>query len=135
MSKNINKDLLKNLRADIDAALAAVASKYDIALKTGGCRFTETNATFKLEASVKSDGGKVITKDMQALISYKRLLGVTDGHLDTPFTFRGDVYVLAGYKPRSDKFVIAKGGKQFVLSVDSVKQAFAESGKPLLAAS
>lgn len=135
MSQTITKDLLKNLRADIDAALASVASKYDITLRAGNCRFTETNATFKLEASVKTDGGKVITKDMQALISYKRLLGVTDGHLDTPFTFRGEIYFLAGYKPRSDKFIITKGGKQFVLSVEAVKQAFADSGKPFVAAS
>jgi hypothetical protein len=130
MPNTISRDLLKIIRVDIDAALDAIAKKHDVALKTGGCRFTDTNATFKLDLSVKGDGGVVITKDMKALHLYAKLLGVTDAHIATPFTFKGDVFTLAGYKPRADKFIIAKNGKMFVLTVDAVKTAFAALGKP-----
>lgn len=47
---------LKVLRVELDAAIAAIGSKYGIAIKTGNARFNSDNVTFKLEASVISNG-------------------------------------------------------------------------------
>ncbi len=71
MSKitKFDKSALKALRADIDAALAAVGAEHGISLKAGNARFTNDTATFKLECTLLNSDGVAETKEMIALKS------------------------------------------------------------------
>jgi hypothetical protein len=51
-----NRPLLVTLRADMDAALAAVAKKYGIAIRVGNASYTSAAATFKVELAVVGEG-------------------------------------------------------------------------------
>ena len=49
-----DKQNIKALRVDIDAALKAVGTKYGIVLQAGRCKFMPKSAAFNLEASTIS---------------------------------------------------------------------------------
>lgn len=66
---SINRAVLKNIRNDVDAALASVAAKYGVSISAGNARFTDTSATMKLDIATIGTNGVVKTPGRTALES------------------------------------------------------------------
>lgn len=44
----ITRSLLRDIRAELDAALAAIGKKHGLSITSGSCSFSDTAATFKV---------------------------------------------------------------------------------------
>ena len=128
MATTIDKNLLKLLREDINAALKAVGEKHGVQLSAGGCSFLPTTATFKLEVQTISSNGVAITREMADLrnpltLSMYRL---TEAHLTQTFKSGGRTFVLAGYRHKASKNpFLAKcfeDGKNYIFPADAIQR-------------
>lgn len=122
---NIDKTLLQNLRPEIDRALADLAKKYGIQIRTGSATFTADNATFKLEVNRLAEDSEVVTKELSDLKLYLKILGLTEQHLTQVFKLpSGRQVTLAGYrrKARTQPFLIKDiaDGKIYLAREDMV---------------
>jgi hypothetical protein len=127
MATQISKDLLRVLRADIDAALKAVGEKHGVELVTGNASFTPFNATFKLEVRAKNADGEAVRKEEADLKARLGMLGMKDEHLTQVFTLGRDSYTLAGYRSKAPAkpFLIKRVSdeKVFIVSEAVVRSA------------
>lgn len=128
---NLNKENLRILRADLDAALAEVAKKHGIEMEAGSCRFNpmDRTATFKLDCVFPDPKtGEIVDPETQDLRShpmhskYEGLI-ITDHELTQ--------YKVTGYKKRSRKrpFVaelVSDPSKRYVFPLTSVQIAYAK---------
>jgi hypothetical protein len=100
----IDRALLKNLRVDIDAALAAVGEKHGVVLSAGNASFERdgSHGNFKLAVSSISKTGFVETKEAAAFklnaINFHMKLEDLGEEFSTP---AGEKFVLIGVRPRS----------------------------------
>jgi len=121
----IDRALLKTLRVDIDAALAAVGEQHGVQLHAGNASFERdgSNGSFKLTISTISDSGFVETAEAAAFRSISYQFNMTPEDLGEEFsTPAGDKFVLMGARPRSKKATLlatkvdgAKSGQMHVL--------------------
>lgn len=93
----IDKNLLTALRADINAALAAVGEKHNVQLLTGNARYSSDNATFKLEVNTIGDSGEAVSKELAALRAFYPDIE------NKQVTLRGEQFTVVGYKTRARK--------------------------------
>lgn len=116
-----DKPVLKALRADIDAALAAVGARHGIALKAGNASFTGDNATFKLECSLLNSAGVAESKTTVALKEcYPELV-------DKQVTLsRGSVGFIVGYNPRAQQYPFLVQTPKGVYKITSVQAGLSE---------
>ena len=124
MSKinQFDRQTLRALRVDLDAAMASIASKYGIQLNAGNISYTAETATIKVQAGVISKSGQVVTKDAQAFNQYKRLVGLGNLNIGDAINIQGKEYTISGYKPRSKNAVIVqRDGRGYKVSVEMVK--------------
>jgi len=128
-----DKSNLVDLRKDIDLALAEVGKRYGIKINAGNARFTDTTATFKLEAAVVRDG-KAISREMETLKMYLGLLGLNEDHFGKVFKMGSKFFVLSGYSPRKHKkpVLITEVGteRSYCCSEDAVRTALGVSPNP-----
>lgn len=123
----ITKDLLKALRPEIEAALAAVAQKHGIVIRAGNCSFTPESATFKLELATIGTNGNVVTKEATAFKINAGFYGLTPDHLGKKFVSGGSEFTLVGYNSRAHKmpFVVKdERGRGFKMSEAAIKRGF-----------
>lgn len=124
MSKinQFDRQTLRALRVDLDAAMATIASKYGIQLNAGNISYTAETATIKVQAGVISKSGQVMTKEAQAFNQYKRLVGLGNLNIGDAINIQGKEYTISGYKPRSKNAVIVqRDGRGYKVSVEMVK--------------
>ena len=124
MSKinQFDRQTLRALRVDLDAAMASIASKYGIQLNAGNISYTAETATIKVQAGVINKSGQVVTKDAQAFNKYKRLVGLGNLNVGDTINIQGKSYTISGYKPRSKNAVLVqREGRGYKVSVDMVK--------------
>ena len=124
MSKinQFDRQTLRALRVDLDAAMASIASKYGIQLNAGNISYTAETATIKVQAGVISKSGQVVTKEAQAFNQYKRLVGLGNLNIGDAINIQGKEYTISGYKPRSKNAVIVqRDGRGYKVSVEMVK--------------
>lgn len=114
---------LPTIRADIDTALAAVASKYGITLELGNIRFSEGQFTSKLTATAaetKTDAARVNWE------AHAIRFGLEDSMFGKRFTIAGKRLEICGIKPRNRKYpVLARStsGEVYKLSVRQLLSA------------
>ena len=123
MSKinQFDRQTLRALRVDLDAAMATIASKYGIQLTAGNISFTSDTATIKVAAGIIKNG-TVVTPEAKAFDQYKRLVGLGSLNVGDSITIQGKDYTISGYKPRSkNAVVVARGGRSYKVTVDMVK--------------
>jgi hypothetical protein len=124
--EEFDKDTIKNLRVEIDAALAAIAVKHGIQIRAGNATFSPEFMTMKLEFSTLQNG-KPVTKEAEALKLYAPSLGLTPEHLAKNFVISGVTYRLVGFCPRKQKFPMVcertSDGKRYGLPEDVVLKA------------
>ena len=124
MSKinQFDRQTLRALRVDLDAAMASIAAKYGIQLNAGNISYTAETATIKVQAGVISKSGQVVTKEAQAFNQYKRLVGLGNLNIGDAINIQGKEYTISGYKPRSKNAVIVqRDGRGYKVSVEMVK--------------
>jgi hypothetical protein len=124
MSKinQFDRQSLRALRADLDSAMATIASKYGIQLNAGNISFTSETATIKVAAGIIKNG-TVVTPEAKSFDQYKRLVGLGYLSVGDSVNIQGKQYTITGYKPRSSKapVCVSRDGRGFKVSVDMIK--------------
>lgn len=119
---SFDRNTVKNLRSDIDSALAILSKKYGIEISAGNATFNASNVTYKVQASVKASNGITMTKEASDFNTYgSRLLsGFTLGQ---SITLQGKQYTIAGWKMRAQKnpVIVTSGGKTYRVSTEMIK--------------
>ena len=122
------KPVLKTLRTDIDAALAAVAAKHGITLDIGNISFDSNS--FRTTLSAKSSD-VAVENDSSEFDRYAARFGIKKEAFNEMFSFQGDMFTVVGIKPRSTKYpLLAKqrsNGKTYKLPVSYLPAKFLES--------
>lgn len=125
----INKSTLPSIRAEINAALAAVASKHGLVMSIGNIRFTEDSFRTTLEAKTFKQAGTEVAVAAVEQIALEtmgqRVLGVTVEDLAKEYMSPtlGKVKLI-GYHPRKPKYpfiVQTTAGKRFKITVASAR--------------
>jgi hypothetical protein len=114
MQMTITREMLRNMRADLDAALVSVGNKYNITLKASTCSYTENTLTFKLEGATGDDSKEAADYQRVAVAHHLPPLG-------TPITLPGSPHkhTIVGWRGRSVIVESARGAK-YRVSVDDV---------------
>ena len=103
---------LKNLRSDIETAMATIGSAYGISLPMGSARFSDNNVTMKLEGSIISNGSTKTKGAVARERFYPALVGKTVSLINVK---KGKVIE---YHSRKSKFpfIVEVGNKRYKLS-------------------
>ncbi len=115
----LDKNLLKELREDIDAALHSVRKAHGLAsLKVGNCSYAAGGSfTFKLEGQIA--GGKSKEASM-----YESWMQVNDElpPLGTQLTNANGTYTIEGMNTTGTKVYASRGGVQYLLKTADVER-------------
>lgn len=119
---SFDRNTVKNLRNDIDAALAALSKKYGIEISAGNASFTSSNVTYKVQAAVKAAGGITMTKEASDFNLYANRV-LADYKLGQTIELQGKEYVIAGWKARAQKnpVIVTRDGKSYRVSTAMIK--------------
>lgn len=132
----VTRQLLQNVRADIDKALAEVAKKHGVLLLLGNARFNEYEANFKLNLSITNEStvaaidSGLSTKDAKAIADWAThawLKGLKLEWCGQTFTEGGTVLKVIGFLPNkrvNNVLVEGKGGGRYVMPAERVCAAF-----------
>lgn len=124
--KQFDKANLKDIRSEVDAALAAVNEKFGIKLALGSIRFDANTFSAKLEAGLVLDSGEVIDKSVTALKAHAKWILGDDFDVTQTLTDRklGDIKVVGLNTRKSKNPVVIQQvstGKKFNCSVELVR--------------
>lgn len=119
---SFDRNTVKNLRNDIDAALATLSKKYGIEISAGNASFTSSNVTYKVQAAVKAAGGITMTKEASDFNLYANRV-LADYKLGQTIELQGKEYVIAGWKARAQKnpVIVTRDGKSYRVSTAMIK--------------
>lgn len=105
---NFDRSNLRQINAEIEQAMKAVAQKYGLQVKLGNTRFSNSNASSKFELMTVSESGAVMSKEAIDFNRYKNAKAIR-ANLGDSFQFNGNTYTITGYKAKSYKYpVLAK---------------------------
>jgi len=117
-----NRQNIRQINSELEAALKQVAEKYGLEVKLGNTRFTGDNFTTKVQVATVAEGGITMSKEATDFNRYKTILGI-NMDLGQEFQRSGKTFTIVGLKPRSKKYpILAKcsDGKTYKLPVDLV---------------
>ena len=124
MPTTIDRDLLREIRSDIEVALKIIAEAHGISLTAGSCRFGPDQFTLKIEGAVlapSAEGEPALAAD---LVRRASLDGIPD--ITKKFIFRGSEYSVTGHNlsARKNCYRIKRlrDGKTFRASANLVKR-------------
>lgn len=106
MIKTFDRQACRDVRKELDLALAELGKKLGLSIKSGRGSFTPTDLTIKVECAVIGDGGEVMNKEATEFKQYAKSYGLEPTDLGKKFPFRHDEYTIVGLKGRSYKFPI-----------------------------
>ena len=119
---SFDRNTVKNLRSDIDSALAILSKKYGIEISAGNASFTASNVTYKVQASVKASNGIVMTKEATdfGLYATRSLPGFKVGQT---IDLQGKQYTITGWKARAQKnpVQVSRDGRSYRVSAEMIK--------------
>ena len=126
---NINKEMLRVLRDEINEALKAIGQRHGVTIKAGSAKFTPEAARFALDVTANSATGE--TQDIGA-VEFKRnaiMFGLKPEDLGKQVVTGQGVYTITGLKPTSYKYpILAKSlrdGRTYKLPASTVRHALA----------
>ena len=96
MTTAINRDLLKTLRPEIEAALAAIAAQHGVKFKVGNATFDPTLGTFKFNLEGRATGGDA--PELIHLRRYAAMYNIDLAWLDRDKMVAGKAYRMTGLK-------------------------------------
>jgi len=124
---NSNRQLAKQLRTELETALAPIANKYNLNFEIGSCGYSDTEAVFrKIIFSTKSNtaspvssafdpasiGTKFNTPMAQMYISHSASFGLPTDGLGKQFRYAGRTFTIVGLKPSNRKYPVISEGSQ-----------------------
>jgi hypothetical protein len=119
---SFDRNTVKNLRSDIDSALAILSKKYGIEISAGNASFTASNVTYKVQAAVKASNGVTMTKEATdfGLYANRVLPGFKVGQ---SIDLQGKQYVITGWKARAQKnpVQVSRDGRSYRVSAEMIK--------------
>ena len=122
----ITSSFLRDLREEINEALAVVAARNNVRIVAGRATYTQTNSTMKLEISAKDSAtGEAIPRMAEDFKSLACLHGLKPEDLGRKFVFAGRGYTIVGLKPRCTQrpiIVTRDDGREFKIAADACKQ-------------
>ena len=101
--KEFNKNNLKALRQDMNAALAKLEKQYGIQINVGNASFMANEVTFKTKCNTIGASGTAITKEAQNWSLYAELNGVGQFSIGDRITIQGKVFTIEGWNTRAKK--------------------------------
>lgn len=119
----IDRPTAEQIRRLVNEALAQVAAQHGIKLVAGRCKYTNTNATYELVASIVTADGVAQTPERTA---YERLCGaygLNRAWLDKTVLLGGTRYTVVGLKTSSTKYPVLlkhSTGKVYKFRAESV---------------
>lgn len=114
----LSKDLLRALRADIDAALVDVAKRHGLkSLQAGNCSYNSGGGSFTFKLNGVVEGG--LDKEASAYEARRRY-DPTLPPLGAAFEYGGRTYTVAGANRGTRLFADRDDGKRFVFPRDVV---------------
>lgn len=125
----IDRDVLRNIKADLAEALAEVGKQHGVLLQFGSGTFTETTATMKLEVALASGKRGESVRNVKAAEAWKKFhgsYGFKATWLGKEFTFGSGRYKILGLAPTRPKYpvlVLKNGGKEVLLTADVLRTA------------
>jgi hypothetical protein len=115
---DIDRTILRLIRADIEAALAPIAKQYGIEIKAGGGTFEPKRFTLKIEGAVPGDNGQIVHREAEDFTRYATHVGLKPEHLGQTVVLMGTSYKIAGLRLKASKNNIllepTRGGKRCV---------------------
>lgn len=137
MAKTIDRALLRKIREDVDAELAALSKKHGVLLFLGNARFTATEANFKLGVKVTDASvidtvatGAVDSRHASAANDYAaqaKLYGMKPEWLNKQFMHNGSALTVVGLLPNKRKnnvLVMGSGGGKYIMPPSDVIRGF-----------
>lgn len=129
----ITRATCKNIRTDLDVALAEVAKKHGLSARSLSGSFDDDTFTVRCEFATVGDDGSVNDKGANDFRRYAPQFGLPADALGQTFVSpKSGPMKIVGLKPRSPKFpVIAEdeSGKRYKFTADSVKQLLGSAKK------
>jgi DNA replicative helicase MCM subunit Mcm2 (Cdc46/Mcm family) len=133
MKTIIDQSLLKNLRNEMNIALADVATRHGVTLRAGTASYDPVagTANFKLEVVALGEDGAQRDMPAELFLQNAEFIGLKAEHLGKIVTIQGRTFTVAGYKPKARKNCIVikdtDSGKSFVTSADVVKRQLSKA--------
>ena len=101
--KEFNKQNLKSLRQDMNAALAKLEKQYGIQINVGNASYSDNEVTFKTKCNTVSKEGTAITKEAQNWSLYAELNGVSQFSIGDRIALQGKIFSIEGWNTRAKK--------------------------------
>lgn len=119
---SFDRATVKNLRSDIDKALATISKKYGIEISAGNASFTSSNVTYKVQAAVKAASGVTMTKEASDFNLYASI-NLSGFKLGQTISLQGKEYTIAGWKVRAQRnpVIVTRDGKSYRVSAEMIK--------------
>jgi hypothetical protein len=125
MSFPIARDKCKELRSELETALAAIGAKLGMSIQlAGSMSYNETTISVKITANLPNRAGNVEPLEAKDFKANAWRWGLVESDLGRTFTSRGQTYTITGAKPRSSQYPILgqrKDGKTFKFPADQIK--------------
>jgi len=122
--KTLERSTVKDLTADVMEALKAVALKHSVQFTNKGCRFSSTNANYRIEASILGDSGVAETRERTDFPRYAAMFGLKPEWLDKRFVHGANTFTIIGIATRKSKNpVLCKqhtNGKTYIFPANTV---------------
>lgn len=129
----INKNVARQMRDEIQTALEGVAQKFGLHFTVGNCRLDSVEATYQLnmvalgdDAEGKSPAELAEAKAEKIFAEHAMYVGLQESDFGKTFKAGRDTFQISGIKPSARKnTIIAKmlsNGKQYVFNHYDVKK-------------
>jgi len=123
--KSFDRAECRRFSEAVEIELQKLAKQYGLSIKRGNARFTPTNTTLKIEASIVNPDGTVHTKDAETFKMYARMYELEPTDLGREFTdWSGKTFTITGASSRRCRtpiFVERADGKRFRMPCKEVK--------------
>ena len=117
--KNTN---FEEFRADINAALAAVAEKYGCDVRAGKIKYDDYSINIPIDFNAKGENGE--SGEQVQFNQACEYYGFKPEHYKKPFVMDEKIFYLTGFNPKARKYhcIIADAnGATYGATIDSVK--------------
>ena len=101
--KQFDKNNLKALRQDMNAALKAIEAQYGIKISVGNASFSDNEVTFKTKCNTISKGGKPQTKEAANWKLYATMEGLSQFSVGDRVEIQGRIFTIEGWNTRAKK--------------------------------
>ena len=129
----ITRQILKDLRPEIEDALQGISEKYGITMKLGNGHFGGLNGDYKLELTTTGENGE--TTQSRDFALYASRFGLRPEWYGKTFQGNGSTYIITGIYPRKRKMPVGvtreSDGAKRIMDEKSVRRMMQIAGYDL----